>query len=226
MRKQLLAIGLSIVSLFAFYGCSTKVTLTSSGSSGIADSTSATTSGYSLPEVGVEYKDLSFFTLEQAAIYEAADLFTYDYNFGGDFGIEDSQNPENQYAAPNGHLYYKATQKYATYNDFYAFVTSIFTEDYFNSTINEYDSFINKDNILYVEGGERGGSIAFIEIQGYVITNSTSDELSFDLIALNGDYSFTESGEEVLESTYTENIPITFKRANGEWRIDEFDLPY
>lgn len=226
MRKQLLAIGLSIVSLFVFYGCGTKVTLTSSGSSGIADSTSAISSGYALPEVGVEYKDLSFLTPEQTAIYEAADSFTYDYNFGGGFGTDDSQNPENQYTAPNGYLYYKATQKYATYNDFYTFVTSIFTENHFNDILNEYDSFINKDNVLYVLGGERGGSIAFIEIQGYLITTSTSDELSFDLIALNGDYSFTESGEEVLESTYTENIPISFKRVNGEWRIDEFDLPY
>lgn len=135
----------------------------------------------------------------------------------------------------NGNTYYKVTdERFATYDDFQAYLEQYFTKDFVSSEIlaEKNIQFVKGDDgALYFLGGGRGSNIFYA---GHVFKLDRQTDKEIDLTATayysTGDSAY--NGEvfyvapENADEFSTTDYHFVMLLEDGEWKFDDFVLFY
>ena len=164
----------------------------------------------------------SFLSAEQQELYfSARELYLDNMNWAKTSKVRGTLDPSMTLEI-NGLVYNKTQGEFNTWDELYAYYTSIFTSVYADELLNvnsPYPSFIEKNGVLYTIFGDRGSHIDRTDDPDQYTPISTSNErVEFEVV---GQYEDFETG-----TPYTEGVPIVMVNTSEGWRVETFQLTY
>ena len=162
-----------------------------------------------------------FLTADQQALYRAAYYLYYHFSMTGGF-FPNGYDTATALIGDNGQTFYR-DDGFSGYAAFRAAMDSAFTEDYTNSLLNEYQTYMDDGNdALYSAPGDRGGDILYVRSE-FTSVSETADEICFQLI---GHYDEAGPDSSASSQPYTEAYDFKLVNTENGWRFASFALAY